>query len=76
MKKLVVIIPAIIVAFAATQLIAGGKGSPTGNVEKEAVCHKPGTPAEKTLFVPAVAVPGHLGHGDSKGECGSGDQPT
>lgn len=37
--------------------------------EKVTICHKPGTPAEKTMRVPAQAVPGHLGHGDYLGEC-------
>jgi hypothetical protein len=35
------------------------------------ICHKPGTPAEKTLVVDDDAVPGHLGHGDYLGECQS-----
>lgn len=35
------------------------------------ICHKPGTPAEKTLKVPPQALPGHLGHGDTIGSCGS-----
>ena len=34
------------------------------------ICHKPGTPAEKTLIVDDDAVPGHLGHGDHLGPCG------
>jgi hypothetical protein len=33
------------------------------------ICHKPGTPAEKTMSIPAPAVPGHLGHGDYLGVC-------
>jgi hypothetical protein len=33
------------------------------------ICHKPGTPAEKTLVLPAAAVPGHLRHGDYEGIC-------
>ena len=33
------------------------------------LCHKPGTPAEKTLVLPAAAVPGHLRHGDYEGVC-------
>jgi hypothetical protein len=37
--------------------------------KKATVCHKPGTPAEKTLVVARSAVPGHLGHGDALGEC-------
>ena len=36
---------------------------------KVAICHKPGTKAEKTLKVPPDAVPGHLGHGDALGAC-------
>jgi len=34
-----------------------------------AVCHKPGTPAEKMLYLPASALKGHLGHGDFEGDC-------
>ncbi|MFQ5941081.1 MAG: hypothetical protein ACE5KA_05215 [Nitrososphaerales archaeon] len=33
------------------------------------VCHKPGTPAEKTLSIDASALDGHLGHGDVQGAC-------
>jgi hypothetical protein len=33
------------------------------------ICHKPGTPAEKTLVLPESAIPGHLGHGDTLGPC-------
>jgi hypothetical protein len=35
------------------------------------LCHKPGTPAEKTMNLPNSAVAGHLGHGDTVGACGS-----
>jgi hypothetical protein len=38
-------------------------------LEKVKICHKPGTPAEKTLEVPVSALKGHMGHGDSLGEC-------
>lgn len=34
-----------------------------------AICHRPGTPIQRTLFVAQSAVPGHLGHGDTLGEC-------
>ncbi|MEQ1545824.1 hypothetical protein [Methyloglobulus sp.] len=37
--------------------------------KKVAICHKPGLPAEKTIFVSKSAVPGHLGHGDALGKC-------
>lgn len=41
------------------------------------ICHKPGTPAEKMLWLPAPAIPGHLGHGDTLGSCpGSAAPPT
>ena len=43
-----------------------------GGVKVE-VCHKPGTPAEKTLEIPSEAVPAHLGHGDYLGPC---EEPT
>ncbi len=33
------------------------------------ICHKPGTPAEQTLVLPAPAIPGHLRHGDALGPC-------
>ncbi len=33
------------------------------------ICHKPGTPAEKTKTVPESALGGHLGHGDTLGAC-------
>jgi hypothetical protein len=69
-KKLIVVILTIVVSLGATQIIAGGKGDPTGLDTKVAVCHKPFTPAAKVLWVPPLAVPGHLIHGDSLGsEC-------
>ena len=37
--------------------------------EKTAVCHKPGTPAEKTKWLPESAIAAHVGHGDTAGEC-------
>lgn len=33
------------------------------------ICHKPGTPAQKTLVIPVQALAGHLGHGDRIGPC-------
>ena len=39
--------------------------------QKVTICHKPGTPAEKTMEVPQSAVDGHLGHGDYLGPCES-----
>jgi hypothetical protein len=40
--------------------------SPTAKIS---ICHKPGTPAEKLLMLPASAIPAHLGHGDLLGPC-------
>lgn len=37
-----------------------------GNVT---ICHKPGTPAQKTMVVSQSALNGHLGHGDTIGAC-------
>jgi hypothetical protein len=37
--------------------------------QKVIICHKPGTPAEKTKEVPQSAVDGHLRHGDRLGPC-------
>lgn len=57
-------------------ILASLPGVAMADVEKVTICHKPGTPAEKTLNVPASAVPGHLGHGDYLGECeGPGPDP-
>ncbi len=66
-----------IVAGAATigvipMLPAVGKQSPPvgGNSPaKVAVCHKPGSPAQKTLMLPRPAVEAHIGHGDTPGPC-------
>jgi hypothetical protein len=40
-----------------------------GKPENVVLCHKPGTPAEKTLELPSNAVAAHLRHGDHLGEC-------
>ncbi|HSR31740.1 MAG TPA: hypothetical protein VLY63_14330 [Anaerolineae bacterium] len=42
---------------------------------KIAICHKPATPAEKTLYLPQPAMRGHMGHGDYPGAC-IGATPT
>lgn len=36
---------------------------------KVPICHKPGTSAQRTLFVAQQAVSGHVGHGDVLGAC-------
>jgi len=47
----------------------GPKNPPDGH-SLVTICHKPGTPAQKTMNVPDSAVAGHLGHGDILGSCG------
>lgn len=42
-----------------------------GGEDKVKICHKPGTADEKELLVPASAVNGHFGHGDTLGLCGT-----
>jgi hypothetical protein len=42
---------------------------PPGGNDKVTICHKPGTPAQKTKSVPASALNDHLGHGDTTGAC-------
>ena len=49
--------------------------SPTATGSVVMICHKPGTPAEKTLTLPVPALNGHLGHGDTLGPC-TGPTPT
>lgn len=39
------------------------------NHGKITICHKPGTPAQKTLSIPPAALQGHIGHGDDIGAC-------
>lgn len=49
------------------------KGPPphAGATKKVPVCHKKGTPAEKTLMLPLSGAQGHIrGHGDFIGTCG------
>jgi hypothetical protein len=59
---------------AAMAFVALSAAPAFAQVEKVTICHKPGTPAEQTKEVPAQAVDGHLGHGDTLGKCeGGGD---
>ncbi len=53
----------------------GPKNAPDGH-SLVTICHKSGTPAEKTMDVPDSAVPGHLGHGDTLGSCSPPPPPT
>lgn len=44
---------------------------PDEDEEKIEICHKPDSPAEKTLLVGESSVADHLAHGDVMGPCGS-----
>jgi hypothetical protein len=48
-------------------------GNVSADTDKVTICHKPGTPAEKTLTISKSALQAHLDHGDKKGACGSSD---
>ena len=52
-----------------TEIQAIFKAGKKGNKPKKQVtiCHKPDTPAQKTLVIPYHALAGHLGHGDTVG---------
>ena len=45
----------------------------TDDPDKVIICHKPGTPAEKTMLIPETALEGHLQHGDYLGSCEEGE---
>lgn len=51
-----------------TMSLAGSNDQP----QKVTICHQPGTPAEKTLRLPAAATEAHLRHGDRLGSCQAG----
>jgi hypothetical protein len=54
-------------------LPAVGQDSPPVGHEspaRVAVCHKAGTPAERTLMLPQPAVEAHVRHGDALEPCG------
>jgi hypothetical protein len=50
-------------------ITAEGFSSETVIEGKVTICHKPGTTAERTGAIPEDALAGHLGHGDTLGEC-------
>ncbi|NQU98645.1 hypothetical protein HQ533_04205 [Candidatus Woesearchaeota archaeon] len=42
--------------------------------ETVTICHQPGTNAEQTMIIPNSAVSGHMGHGDTCGECNESEE--
>jgi cytoskeletal protein RodZ len=55
--------------FAGTALAALIPSRALAQQQKVTICHKPGTPEEKTIEVSQSAVDRHLGHGDRLGPC-------
>jgi hypothetical protein len=66
-NKMLMLVAAVGLVMAIVAVIPASAGPP----RKVVICHKPGTPAQKTMSVPRQAVPGHLGHGDYLGPCDS-----
>ena len=61
--------------FVVLLLVAAVGGVPladAGPLQRVTLCHAPGTPAEKTLALPAPAAEAHLRHGDRLGSCEDG----
>lgn len=50
---------------------AGGRADVTYALvnDRVTICHKPNTPAQKTLVIPCHALAGHVRHGDTIGAC-------
>jgi len=51
------------------QLPGDVPAQPGEGAERVTICHKPGTPAQKTMAVTVVALEDHLAHGDLPGPC-------
>ncbi|MDQ3642936.1 MAG: transmembrane protein 268 [Actinomycetota bacterium] len=62
---------AAVVALVPLLPAVGRQSPPVGQQSppRVTVCHKPGTPAQKTMTLPQPAVQAHLGHGDIPGPC-------
>jgi hypothetical protein len=48
----------------------GDDTPPPAEADLVVICHRPVTPAQKTLFVSSNAVSAHMAHGDTPGACG------
>lgn len=70
MKKLllVLVVGAAVVGVGAIPVVATQDNAPP---EQVVICHKPGTPAEKTMTLPQPGAENHIrSHGDTMGPCG------
>ena len=61
----------VIVALAFTAGWPGSEGETPAEAAapKVTVCHKPDTPAERTIQIASSALQSHLAHGDLEGDC-------
>lgn len=57
---------AVLALIALLPALANAQGGPP---EKVTICHKPGTPEQKTMTLPTPAANAHQGHGDTLGPC-------
>ena len=57
---LIVLATVVIAAFAVGTALAQPQGRPA----EQTICHKPGTPTQKTMTLPQPAVEAHLRHGE------------
>jgi len=57
--------------FAGTAIAALIPSRALAQSNRVTICHKPGTPDEKTMEVAQSAVEGHRRHGDREGPCGT-----
>jgi hypothetical protein len=64
----IVLATVLIAALAVGTALAQPQGPP----EEQTICHKPGTPAQKTMTLPQPAAEAHLRHGDTAGPCPTG----
>lgn len=67
---------ALVGLFTLLALVGGGVQLAQAAQEKVTICHKPGTPAEKTMQVAGPAVSAHIAHGDTMGPCGPAPTTT
>ncbi|MDQ5846366.1 MAG: LamG domain-containing protein [Acidobacteriota bacterium] len=56
-------------ALSASEVQALFTAGSAGKCKEATICHKPGTKAQKFLVIPVEALQGHLGHGDTLGQC-------
>jgi hypothetical protein len=69
------IFSAVVVAVTSLAAVSLAEAAPPGH-DKVVICHKPGTPDQKTMPMTKPALPAHLRHGDTLGACDSPPPPV